>query len=72
MTGGEDDSFECPDWYPLIRSSRYLNARPWELLSRSQAGLVPPRLWLLWAQIAQAAESEAEAALHKSQKPKKK
>lgn len=65
MTGGEDESFECPDWYPLIRSARYLNARPWELLTPSQAGLVPPRFWLLWAQIAQSAELEAEAAQQK-------
>jgi hypothetical protein len=71
MTGGQDDSFECPDWYPLIRSARYLNARPWELLTASQAGLVLPRFWLLWASIAQAAETEAEAALQKQHRAKR-
>ncbi len=72
MTGGQDDSFECPDWYPIIRSARYLNARPWELLTASQAGLVLPRFWLLWAQIAQSAELEAEAALQKQRNRQRK
>lgn len=54
-----------PDWYPVIRAARYMHAKPWEVLPDGQAAKVPRRFWLLWAQIAEAAENEAMAQAQK-------
>lgn len=42
-----------PDWYPLLRAARYLKVAPWELMEQ-------PMAWQQWANIAEAAEIEAQ------------
>lgn len=60
---GEDwwgDPWICPDWYPVIRSGRFLHVAPWELLDGSTAAKVEKGWWLVWAAIAENAENRAE------------
>ena len=44
---------ECPDWYPLIRASKYLGVAPWELARQ-------PAIWQHLALAAESAETEAQ------------
>lgn len=42
---------ECPDWYPLLKAAKWLGVPPWELVDQ-------PQVWMEWALIADAAESD--------------
>jgi hypothetical protein len=53
--------YEMPDWYPLIRTARYYNVPPWELLDA-------PEIWYHLGRAAQNAEHGAANA--RSNNPK--
>jgi hypothetical protein len=44
-----------PDYYPFIRTARYLNVPPWELWEA-------PEVWIHWARACQNAENGARNA----------
>jgi len=55
-----------PEWYALLRASRYLHVAPWALLEW-------PVIWREWALAAETAESKAEEkARDKARKAAKK
>lgn len=49
-----------PWWYTTIKSGKYLNVAPWDLVG----DFVPRWLWQDWALIAQAADANAETYFH--------
>lgn len=64
---GEDwwgDPWICPDWYPVIRASRFLHVAPWELLPSSAATKIERGWWLLWSTISESAEARATKLLN--------
>lgn len=50
---------DCPEWYELVRASKYLGVAPWELSERP----------VYWREIALAAEN-AEASIEAQEEAK--
>lgn len=54
---GETDTWECPEWYPLIQSAKYLGVPPWELMEESL-------YWKERALVAMTAEAQAQEIIN--------